>query len=93
MNKPITKYRVDFYYWYKDKGFVRVETADFLDYPPESAKEYVDYIEEVADFMGTKEQGYGMPKTDADAIWIFIVDNENDCKLSGYRWKNVNRED
>lgn len=85
-----TKYRVDFYYWNKDGGFHHVERADNLDYPI-PAKEYVEEIEDYARSQGLDKEGYGMPITDYDAIFVRIVDNENDYPLSDYWWWNTKK--
>ena len=88
------KYRVDFYYWNKDTGFSHVETVDNnLEYF-DNAKEYIEDIENTAEWIGLNSEGYGMPITDYDAIWVKIVDNENDYVLSEYWWeltKNNNK--
>lgn len=86
------KYRVDFYYWNKDTGFSHVETVDNnLDYFI-NAKEYIEDIENTAEWIGLSGEGYGMPITDYDAIWVKIVDNENDYVMSEYWWINNKKE-
>ena len=85
------QYRVDFYYWNKEGGFHHVERVDDLDYPI-PAKEYVEEIENTASFFGLSKEGYGMPITNYDAIFVRVVDNENDYPLSDYWWWNTKKE-
>lgn len=86
-----TRYRVDFYYWNKDGEFHHIEKVDNLDYPI-PAKEYIKEIENTASFFGLSNEGYGMPITNYDAIFVRIVDNENDYPLSDYWWWNTKKE-
>ena len=90
MNKYyIYKYRVDFYYWNKEGGFHHVEKADDLDYFF-TAEEYVEEIETWG-CLDLNKEGYGMPITDYDAIFVRVVDNENDYPLSDYWWWNTKK--
>jgi len=68
------KYRVDFYYWNCETGFSHVETIENINMFIE-AKQYADNI----DMDYYTEISY-------DAIWIKIVDNENDYVVSEYWW-------
>lgn len=70
-----TKYRVDFYYWNCDSGFSHIETVENIN-TLFNAKEYADSID--VDYF--TEIPY-------DAIWVKIIDNENDYILSEYWWK------
>lgn len=72
----ITKYRVDFYYWNYNSGFSHhIDTIEYTN-TLFNAKEYADSID--IDYF--TEIPY-------DAIWVKIVDNENDYILSEYWWK------
>ena len=68
------KYRVDFYYWNCETGFSHVETIENINMFVE-AKQYVDNID--MDYF---------TNIPYDAIWIKIVDNENDYVLSEFWW-------
>ena len=68
------KYRVDFYYWNCRSGFSHVETIENTN-TFSKAKEYVNNID--MDYF--TEILY-------DAIWVKIVDNENDYVLDDYWW-------
>lgn len=68
------KWRVDFYYWKEGNGFSHVETIDKLNYFL-TAKEYANNIEDSNSFA------------DYDAVFIRIVDNENDYVMSEYWWE------
>lgn len=68
------KYRVDFYYWNCETGFSHVETIENINMFIE-AKQYVDNID--MDYF---------TNIPYDAIWIKIVDNENDYVLSEFWW-------
>lgn len=68
------KYRVDFYYWNCESGFSHVETIENINMFVE-AKQYVDNID--MDYF---------TNIPYDAIWIKIVDNENDYVLSEFWW-------
>lgn len=72
------KYRVDFYYWNCGSGFSHIETNSYKDTYVE-AKEYVNNI----------NKNY-LKKLPYDAIWIKIVDNENDYVLDDYWWNLKN---
>lgn len=68
------KFRVDFYYWNCETGFSHVETIENINMFVE-AKQYVDNID--MDYF---------TNIPYNAIWIKIVDNENDYVLSEFWW-------
>ena len=69
------KYRVDFYYWNCGSGFSHVETIENIN-TFIGAKQYADNID--IDYF--TEIPY-------DAIWVKIVDNENDYVVDDYWWE------
>ena len=69
-----TKWRVDFYYWKKDSGFSHIETFDQLDCCFWDAKTYLE------------ETDIDTSNMNCDAIWVKIVDNENDYVVDDYWW-------
>ena len=73
MNYMEAKWRVDFYYWKKDSGFSHVETFDQLNYYWDA----ITYLEET---------DIDTSNMNCDAIWVKIVDNENDYVVDDYWW-------
>lgn len=69
------KYRVDFYYWKCGSGFSHVETIEKTN-TIIKANEYVNNID--IDYY------LDIPY---DAIWVKVVDNENDYVVSEYWWE------
>ena len=72
------KYRIDFYYWNCDSGFSHIKTIDYSDIFI-NAKEYINDID--IDYY------LSIPY---DAIWVKVVDNENDYVVSEYWWNLKN---
>ena len=72
------KYRIDFYYWNRGKGFSHIETFDqFYQYC--DAKTYLE------------ETDIDTSDMDCDAIWVKVIDNENDYPLSEYWWDDIKK--
>lgn len=72
------KWRVDFYYWKKDLGFSHVETFDQLNYYWDA----ITYLEET---------DIDTSNMNCDAIWVKIVDNENDYVVDDYWWDDIKK--